>query len=240
MNLRQAFGPGDVVAVVGAGGKKSTLYALAAALDSTVVTATVRIPLFDGQVSALRVTHDPERAVREVDARPLGVVPDRDGDRSRYLGYDPETIDALAASTDDTILIKADGARTRLFKAPNDDEPQVPGSTDLLVPVASVQAVGEPLDSESVHRPERVAALTDLSLGDPIRPEDLVTVLTHDEGGLKGRPEGARVVPLVNMVDDADLEATARPIASDVCASPRVDRVVLGRMDRGRVVDVVE
>jgi len=240
MNLREAFGPGDVVAVVGAGGKKSTLYALAAALEGAVVTATVRIPLFDGQVSALRVTHDPERAVREVDARPLGVVPERDGDRSRYLGYDPTTVDALAASTEEPILIKADGARTRLFKAPNDDEPQVPESTDLLVPIASVRAVGKPLDSEHVHRPERVAALTGLSPGDPVRPEDLVTVLTHEEGGLKDCPEGARVVPLINMVDDGDLEATARPIASEVCASPRVDRVVLGRMDRGRVVDTVE
>ena len=240
MDLPEAFGPGAVVAVVGAGGKKSTLYALASALEDAVVTATVRIPIFDGQVAELRVTDDPERTLRDVDARPLGVVPERDGDRNRYLGYDPETIDALAASTDDTILIKADGARTRLFKAPNDDEPRVPGSTDLLVPVASVQAVGKPLDPEHVHRPKRVAALTGLSPGDRIRPADLVTVLTHDEGGLKGRPEGARVVPLINMVDDGDLEATARPVASELCASPQVDRVVLGRMDRGRVVDVVE
>jgi len=74
----------------------------------------------------------------------------------------------------------------------------------------------------------------------PIRSDDLVTVLTHDEGGLKGRPEGARVVPLINMVDNEGLEATARPIASELCASSRVDRVVLGRMDRGRVVDIVE
>lgn len=240
MDLRQAFGPGNVVSVVGAGGKKSTLYALAAALDSAVVTATVRIPLFDGQVSELHVAADPERVVRTVDTRPLGIVPERDGDRNRYLGYDLESIDALAASTDDTILIKADGARTRLFKAPDDDEPRVPDSTDLLVPVASVQAVGKPLNPEHVHRPERVAALTDLSLGDPIRSDDLVTVLTHDEGGLKGRPEGARVVSLINMVDNEGLEATARPIASELCASSRVDRVVLGRMDRGRVVDIVE
>ena len=240
MNLREAFGPEGVVSVVGAGGKKSMLYALASALERAVVTATVRIPFFEDRVSALRITDAPREAVRETDGWPLGVVPGRDGDRPRYLGYDPEAIDALSATTDVPILLKADGARTRLLKAPNDDEPQVPESTDLLVPVASVQAVGKPLDAAYVHRPERVAALTGLSLGDRIEAGDVVTVLSHDRGGLKRLPEEARAVPLINMVDDDDLEATARPIATALCSSPRIDRVVLGRMDQGRIVDAVE
>ncbi len=239
MDLADAFGPGRVVSVVGAGGKKSTLYALAAAFERAVVTATVRIPFFDDQVSALRVTETPEDALEDPENWPLGLVPGRDGSRSRYLGYDTDIVDRLAAATDAPILIKADGARTRLFKAPNDEEPQVPSSTDTLVPVASVRAVGKPLDSEHVHRPERVAALTGRSVGERIEPGDLVTVLSHGEGGLKRLPEGARAVPLINMVDDGGLEATARPIAETLLEEPRIDRVVLSRMDRGRVVDVI-
>lgn len=239
MDLADAFGPGRVVSVVGAGGKKSTLYALAAALERAVVTATVRIPFFDDQVAELRVTETPGEALKSPDNWPLGLVPGRDGSRSRYLGYDTGVVDQFAAATDAPILIKADGARTRLFKAPNDDEPQVPSSTDVLVPVASVQAVGKPLESEYVHRPERVAALTGRAVGDRIEPEDIVTVLSHEEGGLKRLPEGARAVPLINMVDDEDLEATARPIAEELLEDSRIDRVVLSRMDRGRVVDVV-
>lgn len=240
MNLRDAFEPDGVVAVVGAGGKKSTLYALATALERAVVTASVRIPIFDGQVAEIRVTDTPAEAVGNVDEWPIGLVPGRDGERSRYLGYGTEVIDRLAAATDVPILVKADGARTRLFKAPDDDEPQVPASTDLLVPIASVQAVGKPLDPEHVHRPERVADLTGLSIGDRIDPSDIVTVLTDERGGLKGAPDGARVVPLLNMVDDEELEAKARPIATELLSEPRIERVVLGRMDRGRVVDIVE
>jgi len=239
MDLEGAFGPGQVVSVVGAGGKKSTLYALAAALERAVVTATVRIPFFDEQVAALRVTEAPADAVQPPNDWPLGLVPGRDGSRSRYLGYDTGTIDSLAAATDVPILIKADGARTRLFKAPKEDEPQVPASTDVLVPVASVQAVGKPLDSDYVHRPERVAGLTGKSIGDRIEPEDLVAVVSHDDGGLKRLPDDAHAVPLINMVDNADLESTARPVAEALLEEPRIDRVVLGRMDRGRVVDVL-
>jgi probable selenium-dependent hydroxylase accessory protein YqeC len=241
MDLIEAFDPEGAVAVVGAGGKKSTLYALSAALDQAVVTATVRIPPFEGHVGRLVVTDDPVGAIEAADPGdwPLGVVPGRDGDRERYLGYETETVEKLAEATDVPILIKADGARRRWFKAPADDEPQIPATADVVVPVASVRAVGEPLTDERVHRPERVAELTGLDTGDEIHPDDIVTVLTHDDGGLKGVPDGARVVPLLNMVDDESLETTAREIAADVLEHHRVDRVVLGRMDLRQVVDVV-
>ncbi|MFQ3320841.1 MAG: putative selenium-dependent hydroxylase accessory protein YqeC [Natronomonas sp.] len=240
MNLRQAFSPEGVVAVVGAGGKKSTLYALAAELDRAVVTASVRIPPFEGQVERLAVTDDPATVVEDNDAWPLGLVPGRDGDRERYLGYDPATIDALAEAIDVPILVKADGARTRWFKAPDVDEPQIPDSASVVVPVASVKAVGEPLSEEHVHRPERIAALTDREIGDDIQPEDVVTVLTHEDGGLKGVPDDACIVVLLNMVDDEELEATARGIGGDLLDYVAINRVVLGRMDNGRVVDVLE
>jgi probable selenium-dependent hydroxylase accessory protein YqeC len=240
MTLRDAFEPSGVVSIVGAGGKKSTLYALASELERAVVTATVRIPFFDDRVERLVVTDDPARTVRANDAWPLGVVPGRDGDRERYLGYAPEAVDALAADADAPILTKADGARTRWLKAPNDDEPQIPSATDLVIPVVSARVVGEPLDARRVHRPERVAAITGRSIGESVRAEDLVAALTHDRGGLKRVPSDARVVPLINMIDDDALASTAREIADGVRSHPRIDRVVLGRMDRGRVVDVVE
>ncbi|PSP68016.1 putative selenium-dependent hydroxylase accessory protein YqeC [Halobacteriales archaeon QS_1_69_70] len=239
MEPAEAFAPDGVVAVVGAGGKKSTLYALAAGLDRAVLTATVRIPPYEGHVARHVVTEDPGSVLRANETWPLGLVPGRDGDRDRYLGYDIETVDAMADATDAPILVKADGARGRWLKAPADDEPQVPDATSLAVPVASARAVGEPLEGDRVHRPERVAAITTLESGEEIRPRHVATVLTHPEGGLKGVPDGATVRPLVNMVDDPDLEATAREIAADVVAHDRIDAVVLGRMDLRQVLDVV-
>jgi probable selenium-dependent hydroxylase accessory protein YqeC len=240
MNLRKAFAPEGIVAVVGAGGKKSTLYALAAEYERAVLTATVRIPPFEGHVERLEITDDPVAALEDNDEWPLGLVPGRDGDRERYLGYETETVDAMAKATDVPLLTKADGARTRWLKAPKVDEPQIPDAASVVVPVASVRSVGELLAEEHVHRPERVADLTGREPGEEIQPEDVVTVLTHENGGLKDVPEDARVVALLNMVDDDDLEATAREIADEVLAHPRIDRVVLGRMDLRKVVDVVE
>lgn len=226
--------------LVGAGGKKTTLFALAQRLPRAVVTATVRIPIFDHRVADVFVTDDPIGAVSAADAWPVGVVPERNGDR--YQGYDPATVDELAAAgVADAVLVKADGARTRWLKAPGEDEPRLPPGTDVVVPVASARVVGEPLSEEHVHRPERVAAITGLDLDESIRPEDVAAVLASPDGGLRGVPADARAIPLLNMVDDAGLEATAREVARGILDRTDVSRVVLSRMIADEpVVAVVE
>ena len=141
------------------------------------------------------------------------------------------------------MLVKADGARMREFKAPAENEPQIPDTADTVIPVASAHVVGEPLDEELVHRPERVADLTGADIGDDVTPEMVGRVLAHPEGGLKGVPPGATVVPLVNKVDDADDERVAREIAETVLAQANrsvVPRVVLARMTDAKLVDVLE
>jgi probable selenium-dependent hydroxylase accessory protein YqeC len=241
MNLVEALGAArGTTCVVGAGGKKSAIFALADRLDRAVVTATVRIPIFDRRVASVAVTDDPVRAVRDADSWPIGVVSNRQDDR--YEGYEPDVIDKLAAAgVADAIIVKADGARTRWLKAPGEHEPRLPPGADVVVPVASARIVGEPLDDTHVHRPERVAAITGLDIGDAIRPSDVAAVLADRDGGLRDVPDGATAIPLVNMVDDADLEASAREVAEELLARADVPRVVLTRLlDADPVVDVVE
>jgi len=214
--------------VVGAGGKKTTMATLAARLDRAAVTATVRIPIFDDWVAEVVVTDDPVGAVEAAEAWPLGVVPEQERE-DRYRGYDPETVDALA-DLSTPVLVKADGARMRRFKAPNHREPRLPSRADTVVPIASAHVVGQPLDDDRVHRVDRVSELTGLAPGDAIRPRDVATVLTSEQGGRKGVPDGATVVPLVNMVDDATLEERAREVAAAIHELADVPRVVLAEM----------
>lgn len=240
MNLIEALSAdADMVCVVGAGGKKTTLYALANQLDRAVVTATVRIPIFDDNVAEVDVTRDPVGAIREATAWPLGLVPERERD-DRYLGYDRETVTAIRATPGTgPVLVKADGARTRLLKAPNEREPQVPATADTVIPIASAKVVGRPLSDDHVHRPERVAELTGLDLGDSIGPEDVGAVLASRAGGRKRVPPTATVVPLINMVDDEELAATGRDIADAIHERADVPRVVLARMQDAELVDVI-
>ncbi|WP_136718479.1 selenium cofactor biosynthesis protein YqeC [Halorientalis salina] len=229
MELVDALAAEGLVCVVGAGGKKSTLWQLAGQLDRAVVTGTVRIPIFDAQVSEVTVTQDPVGALEAAGGWPLGLVPERESDR--YLGYDTETVGHIAETgLADSVLVKADGARTREFKAPNDSEPRIPANTETVLPIVSAHVVGKPLTDQYVHRVERVAALTGLSPGERIRPKHVADVLTSPDGGLKAVPEEATVVPVINKVDDDTDETIARRIAGEILDNRRVDRVALTRM----------
>lgn len=245
MELLDAIeGRSGMVCVVGAGGKKTTLYTTAAhateAKLRAVVTATVRIPIFDREVADVQVTSDPLEAIADCNAWPLGLVAGQERD-DRYDGYDRDVVDEIAASDDaDVVLVKADGARTREFKAPGKREPQIPSSADVVLPIASVQAVGKPLDEETVHRPEQVRAIVDIDQGEEIRPEHIAEVIASEAGGHKDIPEEARVIPLLNKVDDDQWEQTAREIATGIHERTTVPKVVLTSMIADEpVVDVV-
>lgn len=230
--------------VVGAGGKKTTMATLGKRLDRAVVTATVRIPIFDEWAGRVVITENPVETVEaalersEAGEWPLGVVPEQERE-DRYRGYDPETIDRLG-DLDVPILLKADGARMRRFKAPDDHEPRLPATADTVVAIASVHVVGEPLSGELVHRVEEVSRITGLEPGDEITAADVAAVLASDRGGRKDVPSGATYIPLVNMVDDADLKTTARAVAAEIHDRIDVPRVVLAEMRAEEpVVDVV-
>jgi len=216
------------ICFVGAGGKKTTMATLAARLDHAVVTATVRIPIFDGWVAEVVVTESPRTAIDGATTWPLGVVPAQERP-DRYRGYDPATVADLA-DIDHPILVKADGARMREFKAPSDREPQLPPTASTVVPIASAHVVGEPLTDDIVHRVDEVAAITGLDPGDVIHPQDVAAVLASDRGGLKEVPADATAIPLLNMVDDAGLETSARAVAEAIHDRADVPRVVLAEM----------
>ncbi|RYJ14593.1 putative selenium-dependent hydroxylase accessory protein YqeC [Halogeometricum borinquense] len=242
-SLPDALGLNDasVLAVVGAGGKKTLLYRLASVLSDAIVTATVRIPIFDSHVESVVVTDDPVSAAADTGTRPLGLVPERERP-DRYRGYDPAVVDELAAAGETPLLVKADGARNRLFKAPGENEPQIPDAATVVSPIAAARVVGESLTEEAVHRPERVAELTDCAPGETIRPEHVASVVADASGGLKGVPQASSVIPVVNMADTSELEAVGREIATGVLdRAPSVSRVLVTRLNRDEsVVEVVE
>lgn len=221
---------GNLVCMVGAGGKKTTIYHLANRLSRAVVTATVRIPIFDRQVAEVVVTEDPAAALDGRTAWPVGLVPEQEGN-DRYMGYKPSTVDDLAAAHDaESILVKADGARTRWFKAPNESEPRIPDSADVVVPIASAKVVGKTLSEDHVHRVQQVADITGLDPGDVIEPKHVAMVLASPAGGQKNVPSGAHTIPLINMADDPALAAVGSEIAARIHRRAAVPRVVVAQM----------
>ncbi len=98
------------------------------------------------------------------------------------------------------VLIEADGARMRPFKAPAEHEPVIPFETTVVVPVVGADIFGKPLDDAHVHRASLAAELAQVPVGAMVTPLVAAFALMHPRGGLKNIPPGAHVVPLINKV----------------------------------------
>jgi len=234
-----SLGPKEVIALSGGGGKTTLMFRLAAELAASgqrvVTTMTTRI--FVSQMAQA-----PHTLVLHGEGALLAQLPEALAEHGHVLiagstmveqdkvqGVPPEFLDRIAAQpTVDVVIVEADGSRRLPFKAPAQHEPVIPTSTTVLVPVVGLDVVEKPLVAGQVHRPEIVAALSDAALGDPVTPEMIAAVLTHPEGGAKGLPSGARLVPFLNKVEDEATLAAARQIARLLLAQPIVDRVLIG------------
>lgn len=242
MELCHALGmvlPGEVVSLVGAGGKTSAMYRLARELADAgyrgVVTTTTKVWVpTPEQVPELVVAERWPQAVADLEAalarKPLVALGASRGPEGKLYGIDPDWVGALRPGLGvDFVLVEADGAAGRPLKGPAGHEPVIPPSTTLLVPVVGASALGQPLGSETAHRPEIVARLTGLSLGEAITPQAVARLLLHPEGNTKGAPASARVVPLINQVDTPQARALAQDVAALVLQQG-LGRVVLSRL----------
>ena len=241
---------GEVVALVGGGGKTTTMFVLARELAGrgrgVLATTTTRIlrPTTD-QAPCLLIESTLDgllsRLPRCLERHPLAVLGSGLDSDGKVLGIDPDWVGPLLGLTGvGNIIIEADGAAGRPFKAPRSHEPVIPGRCDLVVPVVGIEAVGRVLDEKRVHRADRVAALASMDLGQSVTAEVVALVLLHPEGNIKGAPVGARVVPLINKVDDDTLRDSARELARRLLERG-AGRVVLAHTAfEPRVVEVLE
>lgn len=122
------------------------------------------------------------------------------------------------------LLIEADGARGRALKAPAEHEPVVPDFVELVVPVAGLGAIGQPVDSPAVHRPERVASLLGIEADQALTAAYLAELLASPEGGLKAVPPSAEVRALLTQAEPDRLE-TGREVARRLLAEAPADRL---------------
>lgn len=244
--LSEALGIGDreIVAFVGAGGKTVAMFHLGRELRAAgarpVLTTTTKILVpAESPDQDVVVESDPaaliaavERALARGRIPVAAVATTADG---KLAGVRPERVDDLAAAAGAThVLVEADGAARKPFKAPNDDEPVIPRATTLVVAVVGIDALGRPV-SEAAHRPERVTALTGLGPANVLDARSIARVMLAERGVMKGAPAGARTVVLVNKADDAARLRDARSLARELMAQG-AQRVVVAALERGDAI----
>jgi molybdenum cofactor cytidylyltransferase len=214
------------LALVGAGGKSSFLFSLAWELisqkhaDTVIITTTTHLATHQAVLADHHyIVKTPDDVKRIFFKLPAGVILFSGAVIREKKVESPggDTLSTLVQLADETglpLLIEADGSRQRPIKAPAAHEPVIPEWVNYVVVMASLVALGKPVSETWVHRPERLIELIEQSMGslftgEGISPAILGSLLTHPQGGLKGIPEKARRVVLLNGASNATLAAQA-------------------------------
>ncbi len=225
MTLAESLGiqKGDLVSLIGAGGKTTTLFHLARELHArggrVLVTTTTRIfKPNKPHVERLFLVQDVDALLSacQTISRPViigaGYGVDDDG---KLLGLPATWLDRIEESRQfDGILVEADGAASRLFKVPSELEPVVPSLSQLVVWVMAIKILGKPLNADTVHRAERAAELLGAQLGTILTEEHIIRLLAHRQGCLRGIPAASRKVALINQADGVEDIEAAKKLAS--------------------------
>ena len=177
-----------VVSIIGGGGKTTLLYEMAGFCvkndQKVLVTTSTHIyrPPKEWHDQSLEAV---ERKFRTGRAAIIGSAC-RDPEKLSM----PETeLFEEARKKADLTLIEADGARHLPCKAPAEHEPALLSSSDLVIGVTGLSALGQPL-GKGCFRAERAAELLGCTMEHHITEEDLARLIASEQGqqkDLKGR-----------------------------------------------------
>ncbi|MCC8189112.1 MAG: putative selenium-dependent hydroxylase accessory protein YqeC [Planctomycetes bacterium] len=212
--------PGDLVALIGCGGKT--------ALANRLAQENRHQPVLFSTTTRIRPP-PPEVVDRKWSGEgtlPPGVTLAcrEDGDKLRGLGVDQ--LKRLRPPEGITI-VEADGSRGLPLKGWADHEPAIPPCATVTVGVCCAGLLGLPYRPEAAHRPDRFQALTGIGTG------DIVTVihLAAMAGEMLRRAVGRRVL-FLNQVETPVAERLARDLAARLPGQ----RLVAGSVRDGRVL----
>lgn len=216
--------PGAMVCVMGAGGKATLMKRLVREmLDApfpVIITSTTNLHALGGENAPAVLLSAEGRAglqsaARDWSARGAVVWVEKKLPHNMFRGLEARAVEALFASDfHGVMVVKTDGARKRLIKAPGPHEPVIPRGATHCVVVLGLNAIGQKADESIVHRMERVRAAAGLRAGDVIAPRHLARLAGHPEGYPGRFPAGAKRVLYLSHCASPEALRDARAVCA--------------------------
>lgn len=233
---------GGVVSLVGAGGKTTLMYRLARNLSKkkgailTTTTTKIRAPLVDESSDVIFAG----TAQELIDQAKLLLKKNKTiftaargiNDDGKLVGLKPEVIDSVWRSgIFNWIIVEADGAAHRPFKAPEHHEPVIVDSSKWVIAMAGLDAVDRLLEESVVFRSKLFSKMTGIKMGSPITEGAFAEMLVRKDGIMKGSPVSAKKIIFLNKADLAGKLKVGRKVLSSIkaCKECNIDRVVIGQ-----------
>ena len=201
----------DVISFAGAGGKTTTIFALAQELKDTadykiLVTTTTKM-----MREKEAITVEDEAFIKEqLQTKRLVIA---GTDLGRKMGcFAMDFLQRMILLSDIT-LIEADGAQRRLFKMPRSYEPVYLPCTTKIVYLAGMMALGQKI--EYLSRSDIMADFLHKQPAEKLTAEDMVKILQSEQGAKKDVQHRDFYV-ILNQADDEKNLRSAVQIAAEL------------------------
>ncbi len=208
----------ELISVVGAGGKTSTMFKLAQELRALgkkgLVTTTTNIA-FSETSQADHLILDGLKDIFFLSRVETGTIACLGSgvlnDKGKLKGIDREFVDEIYQKhLFDYVLVEADGSKRRPIKAPAHYEPVIPRETTRVIGVIGLDALGKAITEDYVHRPLLFCWITGKKMGDTIDRKCLIDLILSEDGLFRNAPQRCRRYAVLNKADHTDREQEAR------------------------------
>lgn len=200
-----------ILSVVGAGGKTTTIAALAGEYRKrhvpVLVTTTTHMKIEEAPWFVLEPSMEKVRKVLDLEGMAWVGIPDKDGKMKAPSGQFLEHLIQLGVP----VLIEADGSKRLPLKAPAAYEPVLLKETTHVLSLYGLDAVGKTIE-EVCFRPTAAAGLLGKSLTEKVSPGDILDLALDAKGGKKGILPTMKYILILNKADTREREHFAAKI----------------------------
>jgi len=193
-----ALTPPACIALVGAGGKTTLLRALHA----------------EGRRRGWHVIAGTTTKVGREQVADIAEFVHGGAEGDKLTGVPPDSPRLLGA---DLVVVEADGARSKVVKAPDVHEPVLPAGVTHVVAVIGADALDRVIE-DIAHRPMLVAAACGCRPYERLTVERAANLLTSERGARKDVPVGAAYAVAITRIG-ARQQALAERLASTLTAA---------------------
>lgn len=231
-----------VITIIGGGGKTSLMYYLLRVLKdngyTAIATTTTKLsnqPLSGNcfvKISSVEAGYKAVEQARGIQDH-VTLVADEDKITGKMVGISRAWIDQLATISRDVVfVVEGDGSAGKSLKGHLAHEPVIPSSSSLVIPIIGIDCVGMQLDSQRVHRPERICELTGTIPTSLVTTEIITQLLFHSQGYLHNCPKHNVIVPFINKVESVIQQQQGAKLAGEILTSnhPQVAGVIIGSL----------
>jgi probable selenium-dependent hydroxylase accessory protein YqeC len=234
----------ELVSLVGAGGKTSTMFRLAREFKSfrkkVLVTTTTNVA-FPETSQADRLVIDRSKNISSLPRIEPGTIvclgSSMVGDQEKLKGVEREFIDEIYQKRlFDHVVVEADGSKRRPIKAPAHYEPVIPQETTRVIGVIGLDALGKPITDQYVHRTSLFCSITGKRMGDIIDRECLIHLILSQDGLFKDVPQGCRKYVIFNKADHTDREKEAKLAFNELMEMHApISGLIIATADKGNI-----